>query len=131
MNLLTRGADGAPLPLSFVSDAYTLDASNTSELGERHVLTYGGTLRTTKFDLGIAPAADDRDELGVFLQDEILLGEHVRWVLGARYDDIDPLEDAVVTPRTSLIITPSRATRSAFRTTKRSAPRRPSTATST
>ncbi len=41
-------------------------------------------------------------------QDEILLGEHVRWVIGARYDDIDPLEDAVVTPRTSLIITPSR-----------------------
>ena len=30
VNLLTRGADGALLPLSFVSDAYTLDASNTS-----------------------------------------------------------------------------------------------------
>jgi iron complex outermembrane receptor protein len=108
VNLLTRGADGALLPLSFVSDAYALDASNTSELGERHVLTYGGGFRTTKFALGIAPAADDRDELGAFLQDEILLSEKVRWVLGARYDDIDPLEDAVVTPRTSLIITPSR-----------------------
>jgi outer membrane receptor protein involved in Fe transport len=109
MNLLTRGTDGAPLPLSFVSDAYTIDASNTSAVGERHVLTYGANYRTTKFDLGIAPAAGDRDELGAFLQDEILLGERVRWVLGARYDDIDPLEDAVVTPRTSLIVTPSRA----------------------
>ena len=33
----------------------------------------------------------------------------MRWVVGARYDDIDPLEDAVVTPRTSLIISPSPA----------------------
>jgi iron complex outermembrane receptor protein len=107
VNLLTRGADGAPLPLSFVSDAYTLDASNTSELGLRHVLTYGASYRTTKFDLGIAPAADDRDELGAFLEDEIRLGRSLRWVLGARYDDIDPLADAVVTPRTSLIFSPS------------------------
>jgi iron complex outermembrane receptor protein len=109
VNLLTRGHDGALLPLSFVSDAYTLDFSNSSELGERHVLTYGGNFRTTKFDLGIAPAADDRDEVGAFLEDEILLSERVRWVLGARYDDIDPLDDAVVTPRTSLIVSPSRA----------------------
>ena len=107
VNLLTRGADGAPLPLSFVSDAYTLDASNTSELGSRHVLTYGASVRTTKFDLGIAPAAGDRDEVGAFLEDEIRLGRSLRWVLGARYDDIDPLEDAVVTPRTSLIFSPS------------------------
>jgi len=124
VNLLTRGADGALLPLSFVSDAYTLDASNTTELGERHVLTYGGSFRTTKFDLGIAPAADDRDEVGAFVQDEISLSEHVRWVLGARYDDIDPLEDAVVTPRTSLIITPSR--RHSFRVSYNEAFRTPS-----
>jgi iron complex outermembrane receptor protein len=109
VNLLTRGSDGALLPLSFVSDAYELDFSNTNEIGERHVLTYGGRLRTTRFDLGIAPAADDRDEAGVFLQDEILLAPRVRWVLGARYDDIDPLDHAVVTPRTSLIVTPSPA----------------------
>ena len=109
VNLLTRGSDGALLPLSFVSDAYALDFSSTSELGERHVLTYGGSLRTTRFDLGIAPAADDRGEAGAFLQDEIRLAPRVRWVLGARYDDIDPLDDAVVTPRTSLIVSPSPA----------------------
>jgi len=109
VNLLTRGSDGALLPLSFVSDAYALDFSNTSELGERHVLTYGGSLRTTKFDLGLAPAADDRGEAGAFLQDEIRLAPRVRWVLGARYDDIDPLDHAVVTPRTSLVIAPSPA----------------------
>ncbi len=44
VNLLTRGGDGALLPLSFVSDAHALDASNTSEVGERHVLTYARQL---------------------------------------------------------------------------------------
>ena len=107
VNLLTRGSDGLPLPLSFVSDAYSLDFSNTTEVGERHVLTYGGTFRTTKFDLGIAPAAENRDEVGAFLEDEIRLTPRLRWVLGARYDDLDPLDHAVVTPRTSLVISPS------------------------
>jgi iron complex outermembrane receptor protein len=107
VNLLTRGADGALLPLSFDSDAYALDFGNSSELGERHVLTYGASYRTTKFALGIAPAADDRDEAGAFLEDEIVLTPRLRFVLGARYDDLDPLDHAVVTPRTSLLITPS------------------------
>ena len=107
VNLLTRGGDGGLLPLSFDSDAYTLDFGNSAELGHRHVLTYGASYRTTNFALGIAPAADDRDETGAFLEDEILLTPRLRWVLGARYDDLDPLDHAVVTPRTSLLITPS------------------------
>jgi iron complex outermembrane receptor protein len=109
VNLLTRGANGAPLPLSFVSDAYALDATNTAELGERHVLTYGANFRATDFTLDIAAAADDRTEVGAFVQDEIALGERIRWVVGARYDEIDPLEDGVLTPRTSLILSPSPA----------------------
>jgi len=104
VNLLTRGADGALLPLRFVSDAYALDLANTTELGPRHVLTYGANYRTTAFDLDIAPAADDRAELGAFIQDEILLTDRMRWVVGGRYDQIDPLADAVLTPRTSLIV---------------------------
>lgn len=109
VNLLTRGADGAPLPLSFVSDAYAIDATNTSQLGARHVLTYGAIYRATDFALDLAPAADDRDEVGAFLQDEIALGERVRWVVGARYDEIDPLEDGVLTPRMSVIVAASAA----------------------
>jgi iron complex outermembrane receptor protein len=107
VNLLTRGADGLPLPLSFDTATYELDASNDSQLGERHTLTYGASLRATKFELDIAPAADDRDEVGGFIQDEIMLGDRVRWVVGARYDKIDPLADAVLTPRTSVIFTPT------------------------
>jgi outer membrane receptor protein involved in Fe transport len=39
------------------------------------------------------------------LQDEILLGEHVRWLVGARWDDIDPI-GSVVSPRTSVLLSP-------------------------
>jgi len=107
VNLLTRGADGLPLPLSFDTATYALDVSNDSQVAERHALTYGATLRATRFELDIAPAADDRDEVGAFIEDEILLGDRVRWVVGARYDKIDPLADAVLTPRTSVIFTPT------------------------
>jgi iron complex outermembrane receptor protein len=107
VNLLTLAGDGGPLSFSFVTDTYHLTAPNTSQVGERHVLTYGADVRTNDFALGIAPAASDKDENGIFLQDEIRLGERVRWVVGARYDDVDPLADAVFTPRTSLLISAS------------------------
>lgn len=121
-NLLTVGANGLPLSFSFVNDTYNLDVSNTNELGERHVLTYGATLRSHEFDLSIAPLADSKDEAGIFIQDDISLTENLRWVIGARYDDIDPLSDTVLTPRTSLIysLSPSSSVRfsynEAFRT---------------
>jgi len=102
-NLLTRSADGSPLGFSFGNDTFNIDASNTSNFGERHTLTYGGNLRTHDFDLDIAPQADSKDEFGVFIQDEIELSDAWRWVVGLRYDDIDPLTDSVVTPRTSLL----------------------------
>ena len=87
-----------------MSDTYDLDVSNTSALGRRHTLTYGADYRTTNYELDIAPAAADRGEWGGFIEDEMRLGERLRWVLGARYDRVDPLDDAVWTPRTSLLI---------------------------
>ena len=51
----------------------------------------------------IAPLGDSREEYGIFFQDEILLGEKVRWVIGARGDDVDPI-GTVVSPRTSLLV---------------------------
>ncbi len=106
INLLTRGVDGQPLGFAFGTDTYNLDVANTSVAGSRNILTYGGNYRTSSFDLEIAPQGKDKDEWGVFLQDEILLGDKVRWLIGGRYDDIDPLKDGVFTPRTSLLISP-------------------------
>lgn len=101
-NLLTRSVDGQPLGFEFVTNTYDLELSSSTDVGTRHSLSYGGNIRTNDHELEIAPAAGDKDEWGVYLQDEIMLGERWRWVVGARYDDIDPLDDAVFTPRTSL-----------------------------
>jgi iron complex outermembrane receptor protein len=108
VNLLTRGGNGQPLGFAFATDTYNADISNTSVFGgDHHILTYGANYRTNDFELEIAPQGTERDEWGVFLQDEILIGSKVRWVLGGRYDEVDPLEDGVFTPRTSLVISPS------------------------
>ncbi|NJL27755.1 MAG: TonB-dependent receptor [Thermoanaerobaculia bacterium] len=105
-NLLTRDATGQPLVLGFESQTYNIDFADTRIFGDRHVITYGGTARRNNFDLTIAPDGEDRDEFGLFVQDEILLSDKVRWLIGARFDDIDPI-GSVVSPRTSLLISPS------------------------
>ena len=102
-NLLTRATNGLPLGFRFINDTYNIDVSNSNQIGDRHYVTYGGNVRMHDFDLNIAAMADDKDEWGVFVQDEILLNDKWRWVIGLRYDDIDPLSDTVVTPRTSLV----------------------------
>ncbi len=104
-NLLSRGVDGNFLPFAFQSDTYNVDIGNTSVLGTSHILTYGANARQSDFELEIAPLGTSKDEFGVFLQDEILIGDKVRWLIGGRYDDVDPI-DPVFTPRTSLLISP-------------------------
>ena len=105
-NLLTVGPDGQPLQLGFDSTTINLDFTNTSVIGQSHILTYGVNARSNDYDLSIAPTGTDREEYGVFIQDEILIGDHVRWVIGARYDDIDPVGD-VVSPRTTFMVSPN------------------------
>jgi outer membrane receptor protein involved in Fe transport len=106
VNLLSRDITGQPIQFAFASDTYNLDFTNTEVFGESNIFTFGATARTNQFDLSIAPQGDARDEYGVFLQDEILIGEKVRWLIGARLDDIDPI-DTVVSPRTSLLFSPT------------------------
>lgn len=104
-NLLTVGLDGRPLNFRFESDTYNLDFSNSHATG-RHTVTYGGTLRQLDFFLSIAPGEDSREEVGVFLQDQIQIGDKWKWLLGARWDDIDPV-GSNVSPRTSLMYSPT------------------------
>jgi iron complex outermembrane receptor protein len=104
-NLVSQGADGQPLPFAFKTDTYNAEVNNTSIAGMHNILTYGGNFRTSDFDLEIAPLGTSKDEWGVFLQDEILIGDKVRWLIGGRYDDVDPI-DGVFTPRTSILYSP-------------------------
>lgn len=103
-NLLQFGVNGRPLSFAFKTETYSIDASNTSVLGSRHVVTYGATARHNDFALSIAPAGDQRDEYGFFVQDEMLFGK-MRVLAGARWDNIDPI-GSVVSPRTALLYSP-------------------------
>lgn len=105
-NLLAVDATGRPIVLGFESQTYNIDFADTRVLGDRHVITYGGTARRNNYDLTIAPNGEDRSEFGIFVQDEILFSDKVRWLIGARFDDIDPI-GSVVSPRTSLLYSPS------------------------
>ncbi len=105
-NLLAFEPSGERLLFEFASDTYNLGITNTSVAGSSHILTYGANARRNDFDLSIAPGGDERNEWGVFFQDEILLGDKFRWVIGGRYDDIDPI-DGVFSPRTTFLYSPT------------------------
>lgn len=105
-NLVSVSADLTPLFLGFQSETYNVDFADTRVAGSKNIFTYGANARRNNYDLSIAPGGDDRDEFGVFVQDEILIGDRVRWLIGVRFDDIDPV-GSVVSPRTSLMLSPS------------------------
>ena len=103
-SLLAIGIDGRPISFSFETQTYNVDASNTNVVRENHIVTYGVNARKNEFDLSIAPLGKERNEYGAFISDEVLFGK-ARWVVGARWDDIDPI-GSVVSPRTSFLYSP-------------------------
>lgn len=105
-NLLTRTPTNDPIGFAFSTKTFDFMLSNVTTIGTRHALSYGGNLRFNKFDMSLAPEAEDRTEFGVYAQDEIFLSEHFRWVVGARVDRFDFLDDFVFSPRTTLLIKP-------------------------
>jgi iron complex outermembrane receptor protein len=104
---LQRGLDGRPLEFRFENQAYDAEFSNLHLWRARHVLSYGGNYRHNNFDLSFAPGAGSRDEGGAYLQDEIVLSDHLRWIVGGRVDRVDVLKKAVLSPRTTLLIKPA------------------------
>jgi outer membrane receptor protein involved in Fe transport len=104
--LLTVGLNGAPIRFEFDTKTIDFDVSNAQAVGKRHVFNYGGNLRFNMSDLSIAPDADDRTEFGVYGQDEIFLSDMFRWVIGARVDRFDYIDNFVFSPRTTFMIKP-------------------------
>jgi outer membrane receptor protein involved in Fe transport len=105
--LLSRGPTGAPIRFVFDTQTYDIEVGNVQALGSRHALSYGGNVRHNQFNLSIAPLGDNRDEVGVYLQDEMLLSERIRWVVGGRLDKFDVLDNPVFSPRTTLLVKPA------------------------
>ncbi len=105
-NLLTRDVSGSPITFAFGTKTFDFDLANVNTVATRHVISYGGNLRFNRFDLSLAPKADNRTEFGVFAQDEIFLNEMFRWVVGGRVDRFDYIDSFVFSPRTTFMIKP-------------------------
>jgi iron complex outermembrane receptor protein len=103
--LLVDPASGRPLQLDFSTQTYDFEAGHATTLGRRQALTYGGNVRRNNFDLTIAPAAENRTEIGGYLQDEIIL-DRVRVTVGGRVDKAGNLPDAVFSPRVAAVFKP-------------------------
>ena len=123
-NLLTRDVNFQPIAFDFQTKTYDFEVNNVSAIGKRNVLSYGGNLRFNNFDLSLAPDGDNRTEFGVYGQDEIFLSNHFRWIVGARIDRFDYVDDVVFSPRTTFMIKPNE--QHAFRLSYNRAYRSPS-----
>ena len=104
--LLQRAVDRRPLDISIESQAYDVELSDV-HVFRQHIVSYGGNYRHNNFDMSVAARADSRDEGGAYVQDEVFLSDHYRWVVGTRVDRFDVLHKAVLSPRTALLIKPA------------------------
>ena len=115
-NLLSVDArTGQPLQLTFKTQTYDLEVGNTNVIGGNNILTYGGNARRNAFDLSIAPTAEDRNEFGAYIQDEIFFGQF-RFNVGGRVDKFGNIDKAVFSPRVTAMFKPlqSHAFRASF-----------------
>ncbi len=107
-NLLARDTTGQPLPLDFDTKTFDLEASDVRAAGTHHVFSYGGNYRHNSFDISLTPTGS-RNEGGGYIQDEIFLSTHYRWVVGGRLDKFSSIADAVFSPRTTFMVKPNAA----------------------
>ena len=70
------------------------------------MLSVGGNVRRNNFDITIAPDAENRTELGAYVQDEILM-DRFRFTLGGRVDKFGNLSDPVFSPRLAATFKPA------------------------
>jgi outer membrane receptor protein involved in Fe transport len=99
---------GQPLPGEHTSKVYHFEFGDYRTLGLSHLISYGGNFRHARFDdINQAPGTMSRSEGGAYIQDEILLSEHFRWIVGARLDKFDSLKGVVVSPRTTFMVKPA------------------------
>jgi outer membrane receptor protein involved in Fe transport len=96
-----------PIALGFDTKTFDVEAGDVYAIGTRHALSYGGNFRRNTFDITIAPEAEDRNEGGAYVQDEIFLGNQFRWVVGGRIDKFSSIDNAVFSPRTTLMYKPA------------------------
>jgi outer membrane receptor for ferrienterochelin and colicins len=98
--LVPNPLTGRPLQLDFKTQTYDVEGSHAVLIGQRQTISYGGNYRRNNFDITLAPAAVDRNELGGYIQDDIFL-DRLRLSIGARVDKFGNIEDPAFSPRLS------------------------------
>ena len=104
-SLLSVDANLEPLRIDFTNGVYDVDAGWSDLFGGRHLMSFGGNVRYNTFDLSICPDADNRFQVGAYIQDEIRFSTFTL-ALAARADYFDNLEDINFSPRAALIWSP-------------------------
>ena len=104
--LLPNPATGLPLELNFKTQTFDGEIGHSVFLGNRHRLSYGGNVRQNNFEITLAPLAENRLEIGGYLQDEIFW-DRFRLVLGGRLDKFGNLSDPKFSPRVAFIVKPA------------------------
>jgi outer membrane receptor protein involved in Fe transport len=113
--LFPDAATGQPLRMNLTTTTWDFEAGDAFLLGRRQVLSVGGNVRRNNFDITLAPQAQDRNELGAYVQDEIFF-DRVRFNIGGRVDKFGNLSDAFFSPRLSanFKVLPQHAVRVSF-----------------
>jgi outer membrane receptor protein involved in Fe transport len=104
--LLSDPATGQPIVLGFKTQTYDFDVSNSTVLGGKHILTYGGNVRRNNFDITLAPGAKDRNDFGAYLQEEFYV-DKFRLAVGGRADKAGNLDHWFFSPRVSVMFKPT------------------------
>ena len=61
---------GKALQLTLTTKTYDVEVGNATPVGSRNIVSYGGNYRRNNFAITLAPAAQDRNETGAYVQDE-------------------------------------------------------------
>jgi iron complex outermembrane receptor protein len=101
-------------PISDRSKVYVGQLQHGFGLGARQNFTYGADYVATRPETegtinGLNENRDNYDEFGAYLQSETSIASWLDLVMAGRYDKHSELEDAVLSPRAGIVISPTEA----------------------
>ncbi len=121
--LLNDPVTGKPVQLNFKTQTYDVEFGDSVVTSTTNLVTFGGNVRRNNFNVVVAPTAQDRTELGAYVQDELIF-THVRFTIGGRVDKFGNISEPVFSPRLTATFKP--APDHAFRVSYNKAFRSPS-----
>src|SRR6185503_815918 len=87
------------------NDTFVTELTRRLKVGQRHSLTFGGSLRADRFDITVAPADTGRFDAAAFVENRTVINSKLSVVAGGRLDKFDTT-GAVFAPRVGVVVTP-------------------------